>query len=126
MNKIYVIALVMMILAMIAQVNSQCMKLVPAFHECMYPNADHTDEYFKEKLQGVSSFEDAMALFRSYYQTVLGTCSSAPSTTCDCFLEKMANEPEYGVFFTNVSHFNDMKRLTAIVKYGYPLRYLSL
>lgn len=121
MNKMILAALVL--IAVASQVNSQCMKLIPAYHGCFNPDATLDDNYYKNFLENIKTFDDAMELFRVYYQAVVLTCQT-PGPICECFVSEMLNTPQYGVLFTNNSHFNDIKRLASLVKYSkYTLRY---
>ncbi len=96
------------------------MKLVQSYHECYHPDADLNDEYYRSRLEAGQSFDDAMELFRTYYQTI-ASCDPV-NGKCDCFRAKMSSEPDYSLFFTNASSFNDVKRIAMGVKSGFRLR----
>lgn len=104
----------------LATVDAQCMKVIPSYYECYSNEIELNDEFYQSQLELYTTFDQAMDYFRSLY-LILASCDIS-NGNCDCFRAKMSSEPDYALFFTNTSYFNDLKKIAWAIKSKYRLR----
>ena len=103
------------------QVDAQCMKLIPGYHECYASEGiDINDDFYKLVLGWRNTSEKAMDLFRIHYDT-LSVCDQSDSK-CDCFRKRMYGEPDYGYFFNRSTDYTAINTLVNNVRRVYRLK----
>lgn len=105
-------------------IDSQCTKLLESYFNCFNLTANQTEvpeSFYASALANYSTSDEAFEFFKSIYTTLNG-CSTPK---CQCVQKKLPLTPNYTVFFTNVSYFNDMKIICNELKENYKTRNIA-